>query len=120
MSSENDSKSSWVGFFMWLAAIAVLGFTGGGGIIVAKSFIAFGEMKNEVSRQGDSLASVDKKLGSIDQKISNVENSQTRLEATVGALDKFVRFALDNSKSQNSANLDEEGSAESVPAGMSM
>ena len=120
MSSERDPKSSWAGLLRWLAVIAVLGFTSGGGYMAAKSFIAFGEMKNEVSRQGDSLASVDKKLGSLDQKISNVEKSQTRLETTVEALDKFVRFALDNSKSENSATLNEEGSAEGVSTSLCM
>lgn len=134
MSSNGDSKSSWtnvVKLGKWGATIAVLGFSVGGGIAMFNAFIAFGEMKSDVRHQGERLASFDERLASFDEKLASFDEklasfnekltnfgiSQGRME---GNMEMIVRFLTKDERSDDSAKLDEEGSAENVPAGMSM
>lgn len=122
MSSEKNPVFSWanaVAAVKWVAAIAIIGFSGGGGIAMVNAFIAFGEMKNEVRRQGDSLANVNEKLVILNQNISDFRVSQVQVAEQMISLDKFVRFAL-NDKGGDSASLDGEESAKNIPAGMFM
>ena len=127
MSSNGDPKSSWTNvakFVKWVATIVVLGFSGGGGIAMFSAFIAFGEMKSDVRNQGERLASFDERLASFDErlasfdeKLTNFGISQARME---GNMEMIVRFLTKDEGSDDSAKLDEEVSAENVPAGMSM
>ena len=120
MISNGDPKSSWTNvakFVKWVATIVVLGLSGGGGIAMFSAFIAFGEMKSDVRNQGERLASFDERLASFDEKLTNFGISQARME---GNMEMIVRFLTKDEGSDDSAKLDEEVSAENVPAGMSM
>ena len=113
MSSNRDPKFSWsrvVSALKWVATIVVLGLSGGGGIAMVNAFIAFGEIRNEVKQQGETLAS-------LDQRLTSFGMSQARME---GNMEMIVRFIVKGDKDEDSASLVEEESAENIPAGMSM
>lgn len=110
MSSEGNSKFSWVDAGKLLAMIAAIAFSGGGGIATINAFIAFGELKNEMRRHGDSLVT-------LDEKITKFGLSQTRME---GNMDVIVQFIMKGEKGGDSASLGQDDSASNVPTGMSM
>lgn len=117
MSSKGDSKH-----WGWKTLIGIVwALFGGAGFAIVlalvNAFITFGEMRNEVRHQGDRMTSFNEKLDAFDKKLSDFGVSQSLMK---GNIEMIVRFIMKGEKGEDSASLGEDGSAENVPAGMSM
>ena len=110
MNSKNKFKLSWMGAAKWLAVIVVIALSGTGGFATVNALIAYGEMKSEARRNGDSLAT-------LDEKLTELVMSQTRMERK---MDVIFRFILETISGNDSASLNRDESETSVPVGMAV